>query len=223
MPEGLDWDFYLGPAPLVPFNRGRFLGSFRNYFDYSGGIVTDYGTHRFDSMRQVTGALAPKTVSASGSLFDLHDGRDIPDVLQITYEFPDFVLSYESCAVNAHGMGGRTTGRRYYRANNTDDRPNGLAFYGTNGTLFADRLGFEIYPELKRNMNLARLAAERITPDLFRMEKADGFSPDSTRSTWQTSSTAFEHDSDRWPTSRSAIARRRSRCWATSPITPAES
>lgn len=179
-PAGLDWDFYLGPAPAVPFNRGRFLHSFRNYFDYSGGIVTDYGTHRFDSLRQVTGALAPQTISASGALFDLHDGRDIPDVLQVTYEFPEFVLSYETCAVNAHGVGGRTPGRKYYRANNTDDRPNGLAFYGTDGTLLADRWGFEVYPELKRNMNLARLAPERITPDLFRTQKADGFSPDST-------------------------------------------
>jgi predicted dehydrogenase len=180
-PDGLDWDFYLGPAPHVPFNESRFLGSFRNYFDYSGGIVTDFGTHRFDSMRHVTGALAPRTVSAAGALFDLHDGRDIPDVVQMTYEFPDFILSYECCALNAHGMGGRTPGRQYYRANNTDDRPNGMAFYGSNGALFADRLGFEIYPELKHNINIARLEPERITPDLFRMERQVGFSPDSTR------------------------------------------
>ncbi len=179
-PAGLDWDFYLGPAPAVPYNRSRFLGSFRNYFDYSGGIVTDYGTHRFDSMRHVTGAVAPKTISASGALFDLHDGRDIPDVLQITYEFPDFILSYESCALNAHGMGGRTAGRRYYRANNTDDRPNGLAFYGSKGALFADRLGFEIYPELKRNINIARLDPARITPELFRTKRKEAFTPDST-------------------------------------------
>ena len=59
----------------MPYNRGRFLGTFRNYFDYSGGIITDYGTHRFDSMRQITGAVAPKTISASGGLFELHDGR----------------------------------------------------------------------------------------------------------------------------------------------------
>ena len=179
-PDGLDWDFYLGPAPNVPFNRGRFLGSFRNYFDYSGGIITDYGTHRFDSMRHITGALAPRTISASGGLFDLHDGRDIPDVLQITYEFPEFILSYESCAVNAHGMGGRTPGRHYYRANNTDDRPNGLALYGSNGALFVDRLGFEIYPELKRNINIARLGPDRITRELFRMAPKQEFSPDST-------------------------------------------
>ena len=179
-PAGLDWDFYLGPAPKVPFERGRFLGSFRNYFDYSGGIVTDYGTHRFDSMRHVTGALAPDTISASGSLYELTDGRDIPDILQVTYQFPDFVLSYESCALNAHGLGGRTEGRRYYRANNTDDRPNGLAFYGSNGALFADRLGFEIYPELSRNINIARLESNRVTPELFRMQREQGFSLDST-------------------------------------------
>lgn len=47
-PPGLDWDLYLGPAPKVPFNRLRFLGSFRWFWDYSGGTMTDWGAHHFD-------------------------------------------------------------------------------------------------------------------------------------------------------------------------------
>src|SRR5262249_15010091 len=77
------------------------------------------------------------------------DGAQTPDVLQATYEYPSFVLSYESCQLNGHGTGGRTADRRYYRARGKDDRPHGEAFYGTNGTLFSDRLGFEVFPELK--------------------------------------------------------------------------
>jgi predicted dehydrogenase len=58
-------------------------------------------------------------------------------------------MSYEACNLNAHGLGGRTQGMRYYNMRGTEDRPHGMAFYGTNGALFADRIGFEIYPELK--------------------------------------------------------------------------
>ncbi len=147
-PAGLDWDFYLGPAPAVPFNRSRFLGTFRWFWDYAGGFITDWGTHRFDSVHQVMGEDTPLSVSAVGGRFELKDGAETPDVLQATYEYPGFILSYESCQLNAHGVGGRTAGKRYYRARGNDDRPHGEAFYGTNGALFSDRIGFEIYPEL---------------------------------------------------------------------------
>jgi predicted dehydrogenase len=148
-PAGLDWDFYLGPAPKVPYNRKRFLGTYRWFFDYSGGYITDYGAHRFDTVHQIMGVDAAKTVSAAGGRFSLRHAGDVPDVLQVTYEYPGFVLSYEASNLNGHGMGGRTQGMRYYNARGDVDRPNGMAFYGTNGTLFADRIGFEIFPEPK--------------------------------------------------------------------------
>ena len=149
VPPGLDWDFYLGPAPWRPFNRSRFLNTFRWFWDYAGGTITDFGTHRFDSMQQAMAVQAPLTVSASGHRYALDDGGETPDVLQVTYEYPNFVLSYEACALNAHGLGGRTPGRSYYQARGLADRPHGEAFYGTAATLFSDRLGYEIYPELK--------------------------------------------------------------------------
>jgi predicted dehydrogenase len=148
-PAGLDWDFYLGPAPFVPFNRKRFLATYRWFWDYSGGYLTDFGTHRLDTVQQVMGVSAPQTIAASGGRFSLQDAGEIPDVLQVTYEYPGFVMSYESCLLNGHGVGGRTPGVKYYNAKGAEDRPNGMAFYGTNGALYADRIGYEIYPEPK--------------------------------------------------------------------------
>ena len=147
IPEGLDWDFYLGPAPAVPFNRNRFLRNFRWFWDYAGGSITDFGNHRLDSVNQVMGVDSPKTVVATGGRFTLKDDGEMPDVLQVTYEYPNFVLSYEACNFNAHGVGGRTPEMAYYQARGANDRPHGEAFYGTNGALFSDRIGFEIYPE----------------------------------------------------------------------------
>ncbi|HZN11313.1 MAG TPA: Gfo/Idh/MocA family oxidoreductase [Blastocatellia bacterium] len=146
-PAGLDWDLYLGPAPKVPFNRSRFLRTYRWFWDYAGGTMTDFGTHRLDTMQQVMGVEAPQAVTAAGARFSLKDAGEMPDVLQVTYEYPGFIVSYETCNLNAHGAGGRTPGMAYYQMRAAEDRPHGEAYYGTNGTLIADRIGFEIYPE----------------------------------------------------------------------------
>jgi len=168
-PVGLDWDFYLGPAPYVPFNRKRFLVTFRWFWDYSGGYITDFGTHRLDTVQQVMGVSAPQTVAASGGRFSLRDAGEIPDVLQVTYEYPGFVMSYETCLLNGHGVGGRTPNMKYYNAKGAEDRPNGLAFYGTNGALYADRIGYEIYPEPKGHLERKQMN----TTDTTRLHAAN--------------------------------------------------
>lgn len=148
VPEGLDWDMYCGPAPLVPFNRKRFLSTYRWFWDYSGGYITDFGTHRFDTVHQIMGASAPRTIMAAGGRFAVSDAGQMPDVLTVTYEYPGFVLVYEGINLNGFGAGVRSPGMKYYNARGPYDRPNGMAFYGTNGTLMADRTGYEIFPEL---------------------------------------------------------------------------
>jgi predicted dehydrogenase len=159
-PAGLDWDFYLGPAPLVPFNRARFLSTYRWFWDYAGGWVTDYGTHRFDSFHQVMGVDTPRSVVATGGRFGLKDGGETPDLVQATYEYPGIVMSYEVCALNGHGAGGRTPDMAYYQMRGDFDRPHGEAYYGTNGTLISDRIGYEIYPEMEpRERGAARETA----------------------------------------------------------------
>lgn len=147
-PPGLDWDLYCGPAPLVPFDRKRFLSTYRWFWDYAGGYITDFGTHRLDTVHQIMGAAAPRTISAAGARFALQDAGEMPDVLIVTYEYPGFVLQYEGVNLNGLGLGLRTPGMQYYNARGPLDRPNGIAFYGTEGTLIADRAGYEIFPEL---------------------------------------------------------------------------
>lgn len=149
VPEGLDWDFYLGPAPSRPFDKRRFLRTYRWFWDYAGGTITDFGTHRFDTVHQVMGADTPRTISATGGRFSLKDGGEMPDVLQATYEYPGFVMSYEACNLNGMGTGVRTPGMAYYSMRRDIDRPHGEAYYGTNGTLLSDRIGYEVFPEPK--------------------------------------------------------------------------
>jgi predicted dehydrogenase len=150
-PEGLDWDMYLGPSPKVPFNRNRFLGNYRYFWDYSGGYITDFGNHRLDTMQQIMGVTAPRTISAAGGSFTLRDARETPDFLTVTYEYDGFIATYEGSNLNGHGMGGRTPGHRYYNARGDWDQPNGIAFYGTEAAIYAERIGWEIFPEPGRS------------------------------------------------------------------------
>ncbi len=179
-PPGLDWDLYLGPAPKVPFNRNRFLRYFRWFWDYAGGWITDFGTHRLDTVHQVMGVEAPLTVVANGGRFTLKDDGQMPDVLQVSYEYPGFILSYETLNINSHGLGGRRPGMSYYLARDQEDRPHGEAFYGTNGTLFCDRIGYEIYPEPKAHSNQDLYQARSEAPQGYRMQRRQAQATDAT-------------------------------------------
>ncbi|MGA2721161.1 MAG: Gfo/Idh/MocA family oxidoreductase [Bryobacteraceae bacterium] len=146
-PADLNWDFWLGPSPMVQFNRNRL--NYRAYMEYTNGLITDYGNHRFDSVHQIMGEEIPLKVSSSAGRWNKIRSGDIFDFQQATYEYPTFIMSYEAYNGNGHGVGGRTEGMRYYGTMGTEDRPHGMAFYGTEATLFVDRIGMELYPELK--------------------------------------------------------------------------
>ena len=81
--------------------------------------------------------------------------------------------------LNAHGAGGRTPGKKYYQARAADDRPHGEAYYGTNGTLIVDRLGFEIYPELS-SVSGPGAAGRGENSEGYRMERKEMFADDAT-------------------------------------------
>jgi len=146
-PADLDWDAWLGPAPKVAFNRNR-LG-YRAFMDYTNGIISDYGNHRFDTVHQIMGTETPMTVVSSAVRFNKKAAGDIYDMQTAIYEYPNFIMNYEASNYNGHGLGSRTQGMRYYGMRGPEDRPHGMAFYGTEAALFVDRIGMELYSEPK--------------------------------------------------------------------------
>ena len=154
--------------------------SYRWFWDYAGDMATDYGTHRLDSVHQVMAVDAPRSAVAVGGRYELKDGAETPDVLQITYEYPGFVLSYEASMLNDHGCGGRTPGKMYYLTRTTNDRPHGMAFYGSKGSLFADRVGFEVYPVPRGESGPGAVNAVDNSAGGFRAERLDVAGADST-------------------------------------------
>jgi predicted dehydrogenase len=132
-PAGVDYDFWLGPARKRPFNPNRFHFNFRWFWDYAGGLMTDWGVHIIDFGLYGMKAEAPVSVMASGGKFAYpDDASETPDTLQAIYEFDNYTMIWE----HATGIDGGPYGRTH-----------GVAFIGNNGTLVVDRSGWEVIPE----------------------------------------------------------------------------
>ncbi|WP_106827855.1 Gfo/Idh/MocA family oxidoreductase [Parabacteroides pacaensis] len=134
VPEGVDFDMWLGPAPERTFNQSRFHGSWRMFWDYGGGLLTDWGVHLLDMAlwgMNVKGM--PKQVMSAGGRFAYpQNSPETFDTLTVLYEFDDFLIQWSNVAGTETGPYGRNYG---------------LAFKGTNGTLVANRESWEVIPE----------------------------------------------------------------------------
>jgi predicted dehydrogenase len=131
-PAGVDYDMWLGPAPKRPFNPNRFHFNFRWFWDYAGGLMTDWGVHLIQVLLWAMGPEPPKAVMSSGGKYVLQDNSETPDTQITVYEFPTYTLVWE------HKVG---VGLGLY------NRPWGMSFTGTEGTLVINDSGWEILRE----------------------------------------------------------------------------
>ena len=132
-PEGVDYQMWLGPAPEHSFNPNRFHFNFRWFWDYAGGLMTDWGVHLIDYALYGMKAGTPKSVMALGGKFAYKDdASETPDTLQTVYEYDGFSILWEHATGISNGNYGRD---------------HGISFIGNNGTLVLDRKGWEVIPE----------------------------------------------------------------------------
>ncbi|HUR20847.1 MAG TPA: hypothetical protein VMZ90_08585, partial [Vicinamibacterales bacterium] len=132
-PSTVDYDMWLGPAPKRPFNRNRFHFNFRWYYDYSGGLMTDWGAHMIDIANWGMGVTAPKAATSVGGKFGFpDDAEETPDTQQALWECDGFTMMWEHATAIGLGPYGRD---------------HGVAFHGNNGVLVVDRGGWEVLPE----------------------------------------------------------------------------
>jgi predicted dehydrogenase len=142
-PPELDYDMWLGPAPQRPYNRMRVHHNFRWIWDYSGGLLTDWGAHMVDVVMWAMGEEPRGAMSIGGKYGFPDDIREAPDTQQSVIEFPGFSLVWEhmiGCGVGPW------------------QREHGCEFHGENGILVVDRGGWEVYPETDRFKQPERIA-----------------------------------------------------------------
>jgi predicted dehydrogenase len=131
-PAGMDWDMWVGPAPMTPYNVNK---SQRYFWAYSGGMVTNWGTHLIDIVQWAMSVDAPLGASACGGKFHIQDNRETPDVTEVQLEYPTFICTYTHSHLSAHAYERKAS--------------HGITFYGTKGTMLLNRGGFHIEPATK--------------------------------------------------------------------------
>ncbi|MCW8314014.1 Gfo/Idh/MocA family oxidoreductase [Sphingobacterium sp. InxBP1] len=136
VPAGVHYDKWLGPAPKRAFNPNRFHFNFRWYWDYAGGLMTDWGVHMLDYALIGMKVSDPISVMAAGGKFAYpDDAAETPDSLTTVYEFDGFNVQWEQATGIDLGPYQKT---------------HGVAFIGNNGTLVVNREGWEVIPEKGR-------------------------------------------------------------------------
>jgi predicted dehydrogenase len=157
-PAGLDWDMWLGPARQVPFNENRWgvtkatFPTFRNFWDYAGGAMTDWGVHLIDPLHQCFGEVMPLSISAMGSKFYVTDNRDTPDTMLATYQYPKFLTTYESRTCNPMPM--------------FAGHGSGTVVHGTEGTMIIHRGGCWVIPNPKSKLEPQTFEKDRAMSDM---------------------------------------------------------
>jgi predicted dehydrogenase len=148
-PAGLDWDRWLGPARKVPYNASRCLYKFRWFWEYSGGQLTNFGTHYLDVIQWALGQVAPKSVMAMGGKYVMEDNREIPDTMEAVWEYDNCLVTFSQFNANASP------------GNAPPNNPRGaeLEFRGTKGTMYLhEGKGYEIVPESNRTGEMPALS-----------------------------------------------------------------
>jgi predicted dehydrogenase len=142
VPPGVDYEFWLGPAPERHFNQNRFHFNFRWFWDYAGGLMTDWGVHLLNMASMGLPPENPKSVSAIGGKFIFDDDSETPDSLVTLYEFPSYQLIWEHRAGINNGLNSRSWG---------------VEWHGTEGNIILNDTGWELITEPKK----ANIASQR--------------------------------------------------------------
>jgi predicted dehydrogenase len=142
-PENIDWKRWLGPAPDHPFSAERFH-RWRCWWDYSTGLTGDLFTHEFDAVNQVMKLGIPHAAAATGGIYFFKDGRTVPDVLHVSYEYPERDLNLLYSATLANSQFRKKT---FYGHDGYMELGNDLVVYAdTNSTRYKEPIADGIIP-----------------------------------------------------------------------------
>jgi predicted dehydrogenase len=141
IPEGLDWDLWLGPAPAREFNPLLFQDSAHHpsFMAYSGGWTPGMAPHVIDVPFWALELGYPTSVYSSGGRYLVDDDGDAYDTQEITWQFPNFTLTWTTSLISSFGYTVQGKEGCYRRR--------GIYLHGENGTLVGDYNILEVVPE----------------------------------------------------------------------------
>ena len=141
VPAGLNWDIFLGPAPMRPFNELRFKYNWHWFWDTGNGDIGNQGIHEMDVARWGLGRDLPMGTVSTGGKYVYHDDQETPNTQIATFNYGDAELMFE-----VRGMMSGTEATITPAGTNVV----GDIYLGENGYLSTDHKGFQIFLGNKR-------------------------------------------------------------------------
>lgn len=130
VPEGLNWDFWLGQAPKVDYVPERCHTNFRWWFEYSGGPMTDWGAHHNDIARWALGLEGPVAVEGRALAETIPGGYNTPSEFEAEFSWANGVVHHMKSTPDDNPFGGII---------NKEGQRNGIRFEGTDGWIWVNR------------------------------------------------------------------------------------
>lgn len=131
-PESLDYDMWIGPAPMRPHNTNRVHYNWHFIREYGTGEMGNWGAHWLDIVRFSLDLDLPKSVSGLGGQFVVKDAKEWPDTQTTLIEYPELTVLWEQRLWSAFGIGGKGCHAE---------------FHGEKGALVINRGGWVFYPK----------------------------------------------------------------------------
>ncbi len=137
VPPGINWDLFLGPAPMRPFSRNRYAYNWHWFWDTGNGDIGNQGVHEMDICRWGLGLNGmPKSVIATGGKFAYHDDQETPNTQLATFDYGGRQIVFE--------VRGLLTNYEADLARDSNVAV-GNIFFGADGYMTVDFAGFRVY------------------------------------------------------------------------------
>ncbi|MBI5085254.1 MAG: Gfo/Idh/MocA family oxidoreductase [Acidobacteria bacterium] len=136
VPPGVNWDLFLGPAPMRGFTKLRFAYNWHWFWDTGNGDIGNQGIHEMDVCRWAMGDIGlPKTISSTGGKFVYDDDQETPNTQMATFGYGAKEIMFEVRGLLTGPEGGQPVGTY----------PVGNLVYGSDGWMWVDGAGFQVY------------------------------------------------------------------------------
>jgi predicted dehydrogenase len=152
VPPGVDWDLFLGPAPLRPYNENRHVYNWHWFWDTGNGDIGNQGIHELDYIRWGLNRTGnPKTVCSFGKKYVHHDDQETPNTQIAVYDYGDCEISFEVRGLFTGSEAGMPL---------RGDNFIGVMFFGSKGYMVVEDSGFKTFLGEKRQPGEAMDLAE---------------------------------------------------------------
>ena len=151
VPPGLDWDLFLGPAPMREYTKNRYLYNWHWFWDTGNGDIGNQGIHEMDLARRGLGRDLPKSAVSTGGKYVYEDDQETPNTQIATFDYGDAEIVFEVRGLNTGGEPGiPASGPNFV----------GVTFFGSKGFMAVDEHGFQIFLGDKREPGESMKPAE---------------------------------------------------------------